>query len=76
MAFGAVFLTWLSCALVSAPSSASYWGNPSVNGGEVGRVTPIDLLFMMVIGRITMLFNEIIAPCTLEVFAHHFRHEF
>jgi hypothetical protein len=31
---------------------------------------------MMVIGRITMLLNEIITPCTLEIFAHHFRHEF
>jgi hypothetical protein len=36
----------------------------------------LKLLFMMIIGRITMLLNEIIPPCTLEIFAHHFRHEF
>ena len=76
MPFGAVFLTWLSCALVSAPSSASYWGSTSVKRFRVVHVTPVDLLFMMVISRIAMLLHEIIPPCTLEVFAHHFRHEF
>ena len=76
LAFGAAFLTWLSCDLVSAPSSASYWGSNSVKRFRGVRVTPVDLLFMMIISRITMLLNEIIPPCTLEVFAHHLGDEF
>ena len=76
LAFGAAFLTWLRYDLVRAPSSASYWGSTSVKRFRVVRGTPVDLLFMMVIGLITMLLNEIIASCTLEVFAHHFRYQF
>ena len=76
LTFGAAFLTLLSCVLVSAPSSAQYWGSTSVKRFPVVLAPPADLLFMMVIGLITMLLNEIIASCTLEVLAHHFRHQF
>jgi len=76
LAFGAAFLTWLRYDLVRAPSSVSYWGSTSLKRFRVVRVTPVDLLFMMIVSLITMLLNEIIASCTLEVFAHHFRHQF